>query len=168
MPRVDAPLFLVGFMGSGKSCVGRALALRLGWEHVDTDERIVAAAGRSIERIFAEAGEAHFRRLEWDELQRLGTRQRAIVSTGGGLFLGLEPRRWIRAHGTSVWLDVPLELVRRRVAGAGGRPLWDGAEPIALRALYDRRRAAYALADRRIDAAGDLEGVVERVLAVFR
>jgi shikimate kinase len=147
----ERPIFLVGFMGSGKSTVARRLAARLGWESVDTDELVERGAGRTIESIFAEAGEGRFRRLEQEALETLDGRPRAVVATGGGLFLGTAQRSWMKRRGATVWLDAPLELCRARIGSRAGRPLWRTEDPVALRALYERRRAAYALADVRVE-----------------
>ncbi len=163
------PLFLVGFMGSGKTSVAREIGKRLGWEIVDTDRRIEQRAGKSIEAIFQSEGEGTFRRLEWEVLSDLVEEPLSgpgrVVATGGGLYLGYAQRRLIRQAGTSVWLDLPLDTVRRRIGAGEGRPLWQRLDPVALRVMFDRRRAVYALADRRVDAAGgDAAWVAERIL----
>jgi len=153
----DRPIFLVGFMASGKSTVGKALAKALGWRLLDTDDLVEEREQRSVERIMSESGQPFFRQAEADVLRSLDDLRRAVVATGGGLFLGYESRRWMIDHGRTVWLDVPLEAARRRVeggrSGRRGRPLWEGNDALALRALYEKRRAAYALAEVRIDAA---------------
>jgi shikimate kinase len=165
----DRPIFLVGFMASGKSTVGRALAKALGWRLLDTDDLVEEREQRSIERIFAESGETVFRRIEAEVLRSLIDVRRAVVATGGGLFLNRSSRRWMIEHGRTVWLDVPLEAARRRVerrrAGGRGRPMWEGSDALALRALYEKRRAAYALAEVRVDAS---RGKTERVAARIR
>ncbi|ANM29305.1 hypothetical protein ABI59_06420 [Acidobacteria bacterium Mor1] len=163
------PLFLVGFMGSGKSSVGAEIGRRLGWELVDTDRRIEERSGKPIESIFRTDGEGTFRRLEWEVLSDLVDEPLSapgrVVATGGGLYLGYAQRRLIRGAGTSVWLDLPLEVVRRRVGAGEGRPLWQGLDAVALRVMFDKRRAVYALADRRVDAAGgDAAWVADRIL----
>jgi shikimate kinase len=159
------PIFLIGFMGSGKTAVGRRVADRLGWEFLDTDELVVAREGRSIERIFNEAGEAAFRRAEWAVLRSLDGRQRCVVATGGGLFLDPRARSWLRVRGVTVWLDLPLEACRTRVGTGAGRPLWDPAgDPVAFRALFEKRRAAYALAAVRIAAEASPAEVADRLL----
>ena len=144
--------FLVGFMGSGKSAVGRVLAELAGLPFVDTDEAVERREGMTIEEIFRRRGEGAFREAEWNVLQALEGTDPAVVATGGGLFLGVENRRLVRRLGRSVWLDVPLEVAALRVRPARGRPLWS-QDPLTLRALFERRRAAYALADERVDAA---------------
>lgn len=156
----EAPVVLVGFMGSGKTTAGSAVARRLGWSFVDVDAEVERAEGRAIETIFAESGEGRFREAEWRALSALEGARRLVVATGGGLFLGVVQRAFVRRLGVSVWLDVPLSVAARRVAGGVARPLWPEGDPVLRRAMYERRRAAYALADFRVDASPD---GVERV-----
>jgi shikimate kinase len=161
---IDRPLFLVGFMGSGKSTAARLVGRLTGWPVHDTDELVEQRAGRSIEQIFRESGEGPFRQLEWEALQGLSGCGRAIVATGGGLFAGLSQRRHMAGEGWTVWLDVPLAECLRRVGAAGGRPLWPAGDPLGLQALYEKRRAVYALADRRVPGEGEPEAVARRLL----
>ena len=161
----DAPIVLVGFMGAGKSTVGRALAARWGWDFEDTDVLVTRAEGRAIEAIFRESGEGRFREAEWEALRSLGGRTRVVVATGGGLFLGVAARAFVRVQGLSCWLDAPLAVVAARVGAGASRPLWPVDDALLRRAFFERRRAAYALADLRIDAsrggADDLASAVE-------
>jgi shikimate kinase len=162
------PLFLVGFMGSGKTTVGRLLAARLGWPFHDTDALVEARDGRAVARIFEESGEARFRELEQDVLAALGGAP-AVVATGGGLFQSARARRWLWRHGRTVWLDVPLAVAIARVGVGVGRPMWLAGDRLALRALFEKRRAAYALARRRVDGSDPRPArVVELVMALFR
>jgi len=162
-------VYLVGFMGSGKSEVGRRVARELGWSFEDTDARVEAVEGRAVDRIFAESGERRFRHVERRVLEELSARQRVVVATGGGLFLHAAVRRRMRRTGVVVWLDASLESIRGRLGSGDGRPLWNLEEPIAMRALFERRRAAYALADFRVDAsASDPSEVVSRALDRIR
>lgn len=167
---LERPIYLVGFMGSGKTEVGTRVAARLGRTFADTDRWVEEHAGRPVERIFAEWGEGRFREWEADALAALRTRRGAVIATGGGLFTCRAHRAAIRASGVSVWLDVSLERVRRRIGDAAGRPLWRSDDSLALRAFFERRRATYALADHWVAAeSDDVEEVVDRVLAaVFR
>jgi shikimate kinase len=166
-------LYLVGFMGCGKSEVGRRLAEKLGWGFEDTDVVVEAVEGRAIERIFAESGEARFREVERNVLEELSEREHLVVATGGGLFLNASNRSRIRRTGASVWLDASPESIRERLGAGDGRPLWSREDPIAMRALLERRRAAYALADVRVDASTSDPSAVaslalERIEAVLR
>lgn len=155
MPRDPRPIFLVGFMGSGKSTLARHLAQLLGWQVADTDERVELRCGRSIGQICNESGEDHFRRIEREVLLALEGQERSVVATGGGLFQAAEARRFMKSRGRTVWLDAPLEVCSRRVAAGPARPLWATADSHAFRAFFERRRAAYALAELRLDVADD-------------
>jgi len=155
VPSLPRILFLVGFMGSGKSEVGRRVAADLGWSFEDTDRAVERERGQSVERIFQEAGEERFREAERAVLRELSGRVAIVVATGGGLFLDRSSRHLMKHGGATVWLDAGLETVRRRLGPGTGRPLWNATDPIALRAFYGRRRAVYALCDFRVDASAD-------------
>jgi len=161
----ERPIFLVGFMGSGKSAVGRRLAERLGWGFVDTDALVEREEGRSIERIFRESGEGSFREAEWHVLRGLEGARRVVVATGGGLFLGVLQRHMMKRLGRTVWLDVSLSTARARTENGEGRPLWERGDSTAMRVFFEKRRAAYAMADVRLDASRGLpDAVVIQIL----
>ncbi len=143
-------LFLVGFMGSGKSTVAALLAARTGRPHVELDEEIEKRTGRSIVELFSSDGEGRFRQIEEETLAGLEQAPPSIVATGGGAFLGVANRQRMRVLGLTVWLDVLLEDARRRVGDGSGRPMWRDDDPIAFRAFFEHRRATYALADCRV------------------
>jgi len=158
-------VYLVGFMGSGKSVVGRSLADRSGWEHLDTDREVEASERRSIETIFRDSGEGAFREAEWRVLTVAAKRPCVVVSTGGGAYSGLEHRRLMAATGITVWLDVDLDVAAARIAAEGGRPLWNGDDRLALRAFFEKRRAAYALARVRLEVGGETpDAIADRIL----
>jgi len=159
-------VYLVGFMGSGKSEVGRCLAGKIGWTFEDTDEIVETLEGRTIDRIFAESGEERFREAERRVFDEVSARKGRVVATGGGMFLRVQRRVSMRETGVIVWLDASLESIRERLGPGDGRPLWSRQEPIAMRALYERRRATYALADFRVDAStADPATIATRILA---
>jgi len=145
-------LYIVGFMGSGKSTVGRHLAQRLGWDFFDIDDEIEAAEKRTIADIFEARGEAEFRRIESQTLGRhvraIEQGRPAVVALGGGAFVAPANRQLVQDHGVSIWLDCPFDVVQRRVAEASHRPL--ARDPQQFAALYEERRAIYGLADIRI------------------
>jgi len=145
-------VFLVGFMGSGKTSVGRALATHLGLAFIDLDDRIARHAGKSVQGIFAEDGEAVFRAHERAALLGLEPElpAGAVIATGGGACEDAAARAWMLARGTMVWLDVPLETIERRVPRDGSRPLF--GDRAALDALYRERRSDYATASLRVDS----------------
>ncbi len=148
-------IFLVGFMGSGKSSIGKRLAARMQWTFEDTDQLVEKRDGRSIARIFDESGEPHFRRLEEAALHSLRARRKCVVATGAGLFSRPENRAWIMARGFTVWLEIPFDTACRRLGSRQDRPLWNADDPVGARRLYDRRRRDYSTADGRVDASED-------------
>lgn len=152
----DRPIILTGFMGSGKSSVGRILASQLSCRFVDLDAEIVSASGSSITDIFAREGEAAFRRMESDRLQRvLAESTPSVIATGGGAVISDENRRMMRACGYVVNLKVTLEQVRERLRGCTDRPLLAGADaPERVKTLMAAREHFYADADIQIDTDG--------------
>ncbi len=159
--RVDK-LYLVGFMGSGKTTLARALGRRLGWRVIDLDEEIERREGRSVSQVFAKDGEPYFRKVERDVLLAFLPVRNAIVATGGGTFVQPANRADILADGTSIWLDAPFGRIVDRVPSDGRRPL--AADRAAFAALFDERRAVYRLAHLRLDARGRVDALVEEVL----
>ena len=142
-------------MGSGKSCVGRALARRLGWPFLDLDQRIEQRAGRTVAQIFREEGEPSFRRMEHDELRNvlLNSPHPQVVALGGGAFAQAENAALLAAHGAdSVFLDAPAEVLWQRcLDDPQERPLRQTFEQFD--ALYRARRPHYLSATRCIDSA---------------
>lgn len=155
-------IYLVGFMGAGKSTVARALGASLGWQVEDIDDAIVARERQSIADIFARRGEAYFREIEHTVLCSLLPLRHAVVATGGGTFVEPENRRVINDDGASIWLDLSFEQVVARIPSDGRRPL--ATDRGTLLALYHARRAAYQLAHLRLDAGETPPGeLVERI-----
>jgi shikimate kinase len=137
---MDRNLILVGFMGTGKSTVGRLLARALGFRFSDTDAEIEADAGHPIPEIFAAEGEAGFRDREQAVLRRVLASSGQVVSTGGGIVLRPENRDAIRRGGTCVWLSARPETIWSRVSAESHRPLLHTPDPQATirRMLADR------------------------------
>jgi shikimate kinase len=161
-------IFLVGFMGSGKTTIGRALAERLQREFIDLDELIVERAGRSIPEIFAQFGEEHFRALEREALRTLESRSAAVVALGGGAFVSDENRAIIADLGLSIWLDCALDKILERLGNDMTRPLYAGRSPEELAELLASRIPFYSRADLRIDVTElDLSEVLEKILSVM-
>jgi shikimate kinase len=143
-------VYLVGFMGCGKSSVARALARRLDWRSVDIDELIEAREHRTVAEIFTRQGEGYFRAVERAILVEQLPSRHVVVATGGGTFADPQNRAAIQQDGLSIWLDAPLERLIRRVPADGRRPL--AADRAAFEQLYQQRRAAYQQAHHRVDA----------------
>lgn len=163
----DKPILLTGFMGSGKSSVARLLAERLGCPLIDLDAEIVSAAGCSINEIFSSKGEAVFRQLESDQLQRVLARNECVlIATGGGVVISPGNRSLMREKGIIVNLDVSLEQVLGRLAGCNDRPLLAGDQvEERVRTLMESRQQFYADAHIRIDTNGkSVEDVAAEVL----
>ena len=160
-------IFLVGFMGAGKTTVGRALSRRLSLPFEDLDERIQQREGKTIEQIFRESGEAEFRRVETAALREvladfhLST---GVVALGGGAFVQPENAALIEeAKAHSIFLDAPVEELLRRCDGESKeRPLRQDAKQF--RELYEKRRLTYMKAAVRIDTNGkDVEAIAAEV-----
>jgi shikimate kinase len=155
-------LYLVGFMGAGKSTIARALGARISWRVEDIDARIEARERRSIATIFSQSGEAYFRQAERQVLGELLPQREIVVATGGGTFVEPDSRALMLADGVVVWLDLALERVLDRIPADGRRPL--AADLTQMTQLYVRRQLAYAEAHVRIDASGPVQDVVEQLL----
>ena len=147
--RPARPVFLVGFMGAGKTTVGKVLATRLNFEFVDLDDMIQERMGLSVQEIFVRLGEAAFRRAESEVLESCREMFRTVVALGGGAYAAESNRELPREIGTTIWLDCPLEVCLSRLGEDPSRPVL-GSEP-EMEALLDRRRAAYLEADLIVD-----------------
>ena len=143
-------VYLVGFMGAGKTSVSRALARRLDWRAVDVDELVEQREHQAVASIFARHGEAYFRAAERAVVQDQLSRRHLVVATGGGTFVDPENRSAINSDGLSVWLDVPIDRLISRVPSDGRRPM--AADRTEFERLFQIRRTAYALAHHRVDA----------------
>lgn len=144
-------IYLTGFMGSGKSAVGRRLAERLGLPFVDLDEEIEKRAGLRVREIFEWHGESEFRRLEQETLRATGELEDVVVATGGGTVTFEANARWIRENGLSVWLNPAFATIVGRIGGLGkkDRPLF--RDEVQALALYRERLPAYRQADVTVD-----------------
>jgi shikimate kinase len=161
-------VILVGFMGAGKSSVGRLLARRLGRCFVETDDMIVSRDGRPIPEIFRQDGEEAFRRLEGETLEALRLKSGDVIATGGGLPCRDGRMEALCALGTVVWLRGDLAVLLDRAGRIGGRPMLERT-PAEVEALYRAREPYYARAHLTVDTAGlGVDQVVARVMAALR
>jgi len=164
------PIFLTGFMGAGKSTVGRRLAECIGCEFADTDACIEEQAGKSIPRIFAEDGEAAFRQMETAVLRTLPAKKNIIYATGGGIVTSDINRSLLAEAGTVVYLRADWATLASRLADASGRPLLASAEGrAAARDLFESRIPSYETADLVVDTDNrSVEDIVELILAALK
>ena len=146
-------LILIGFMGSGKTTVGRRVAASLGFEFVDTDDRVVEMAGKPITQIFADQGEAHFRKLESAALKEVLQREHCVVATGGGIVTIPENVALLQEGGYTVWLHAPVDEIFERVSRNRERPLLQTEDPLAtIQTLLSKREPLYrSTADFEVD-----------------
>lgn len=169
---VRGNVILIGFMGCGKTTVGHALAEKLSYGFLDSDEYIEDKEGCSISQMFADKGEGYFRQRETDTLKELNrTLSHAVLSTGGGLPMREENVDELRKLGTIVYLDVTPDEVVNRLAGDDTRPLLQGDNvEEKVRKLLDERRPVYeAAADAVIPVAGiEVDDIVDEILEVIR
>lgn len=160
-------IYLIGMMGSGKTTVGQHLAQSMNYRFIDTDRTIEAIAKKPIPAIFEQSGETSFRELETQVLGELSVYTRTVISTGGGIIQEQMNWSYLR-HGLVVWLDVDLEILKKRVAQDQNRPLADKLE-----SLLNQRRPLYAQADLQVspgleqspqEVAAQIEQLIPSVL----
>jgi shikimate kinase len=159
-------IYLLGFMGSGKSTVGSLLASALGWPLIDLDTLIEAGQGLSIREIFANSGESFFRQIEHAALTEASKAEPAVIALGGGTFAQPPNVELIReSGGATVWLDCPPEVLRTRCEGLENRPLFRDEQSFSQ--LLADRLPYYRLADFRVSTEGRKpEEVVEQILSL--
>lgn len=160
-------LYLVGFMGAGKSTVGSALADELGWPFIDVDAEIEKREGISISELFANRGEAAFRDIETEEIRKcvhaVQSGVPSVIALGGGAFT--QPRNWdlLENNGVTIWLDCPFDIVCQRLDGDRTRPLAE--DRVRFARLFEDRRPLYGRADFRVPiAAEEIGAIVQRIL----
>jgi shikimate kinase len=161
-------LYLIGFMGSGKSAVGRLLADELGWFFADIDEDIEKVQGVSIAEIFDTRGEEEFRRIEQEALRKrirdVECGKPMVVALGGGAFVDPANQKMLEERGVTLWLDCPFHRINSRVEGQTHRPL--ARDPEKFQRLFDDRRDIYSQAEYRIEADTDDPATI--VAAILR
>lgn len=162
-------IILVGFMGAGKSSVGRLLARRLGRCLVETDDMITAGEGRTIAEIFRVDGEARFRELEAEVLDALTLKTGEVIATGGGLPCRDGRMARLRALGTVIWLKSDVRVAYERARRSGARPMLAGRSLTEIESLYRQREPYYEQAHITIDTTGlGVDQVVGRAVSMLR
>jgi shikimate kinase len=149
-------IYLTGFMGSGKTTVGRILAAKIHADFLDLDQMIEQSAHKSIAEIFNESGEAGFRELETATLHSIKA-ESAVVATGGGCFI--HNTEWMLANGTVIYLELPLSALASRIGANPKRPLWRNAEP-----LFAERESIYKKAHFTVDGTLPPDDVATSIL----
>ena len=134
-------IILCGFMGAGKTVVGKELAKIMGFKFVDTDDMIEKEQGIAIKAIFAARGEEYFRSLEKELCKKLALTGNSVISTGGGMLVNPENAEELRKSGKIVFLDASFETICERIGNNTNRPLFQDIDKA--RALYDERKAKY-------------------------
>lgn len=158
-------IVLVGFMGTGKSTVGKALAQKLDWAFVDVDFLIEQKEGRSIPELFSEYGEDYFRKTEEEQIAAVMQGQRQVVSMGGGAVLRQTNREAMSSHGLVVALSASAHTILERVKEDSNRPLLQGDREQKITQLLQERKNAYQFADIHINTDNlKVEEIVEAIL----
>ena len=170
MPEPAVNLYLVGFMGTGKTTVGRAVAMRLGFQAMDSDHEIERAQGRTVAQIFAGEGEAAFRALERRFIERGHPDRGMVVACGGGLVVQPGMSELLRARGVVICLHATLDTILQRTAQARTRPLLNVEDPeVRIRQLYAEREETYKRAGTVIlTDFRPLHDIVLHVLRAYR
>jgi shikimate kinase len=161
-----ASIILTGFMGTGKSSVGKLLASALGYRFLDLDDMIVSRGNLSINEIFARYGECHFRALESEAVRSISKECGMVISTGGGAVISPENRAVFRSMGYIVNLTASPEVILERLAKDDARPLLNGSKDMEnIDRMMKERESFYSDADIRIDTTGKkLEDVVREIM----
>jgi shikimate kinase len=167
---MDTNLYLVGFMGTGKSTVGRQVARQMNFEYIDSDHEIERLQGKPVSQIFAEQGETKFRALEREFIEHGHPAKKCIVSCGGGLVVPSGMLELLRRRGVVICLHAPIETILKRTLHSTHRPLLRVEDPAQrLRELYAQREEIYrrtgtmVLTDKR-----PLREIATHVLRVYR
>jgi shikimate kinase len=160
-------IYIVGFMGSGKTTVGERLAEELGWSFVDIDDDIVKAEGRSIVDIFDTGGEPAFREIETSCIRKrvrsIQSGRPMVIAVGGGAFEQEVNFQLLTENGITIWLDCPLDRIKERLKDSTDRPL--ARDPKHFESLFVKRQSTYKKADYRIEIeSNDPAKAVTRIL----
>ncbi|KXS45955.1 MULTISPECIES: shikimate kinase [unclassified Candidatus Frackibacter] len=161
-------IILIGFMGTGKSTVGKRLADELGLKFIDSDEVIKESAGSEIGEIFATKGEAYFRDLETEVIADLGQKSDLVISTGGGAVLREKNVELLKEQGIVILLKAEPEVILERVRGTD-RPLLAVADPIKeIKKLLTKRKSYYDITKHKIDTSNlEVDEVVNRIKEIM-
>ncbi len=167
MRQLSANIVLVGFMGTGKSAVGRVIAQKLEFHFIDTDDVIEQTSKAKISDIFAEHGEDYFRDLESQAVKSVALMKNQVIATGGGVVLRSSNIDLLRTGGPIFCLNATPKAIWDRVRSSRSRPLLRGPEPLKkIETLLDKRAPYYALADHQIETTGvSVDRVADEIIS---
>ncbi len=170
MSTPDANLYLVGFMGTGKTTIGRAVAQRLGFNLLDSDHEIEVKYGKPIAQIFASEGEPVFRQYEREFIENGHPASKQVVACGGGLVVQPGMLELLRSKGVVICLHASIETILRRTAGHRHRPLLNVEDPeVRIRTLYAEREPIYRQSGTVIlTDSRPMSDIVNHVMRVYR
>ena len=161
-------IFLCGFMGCGKSTIGKALANRLNAPFFDLDDYIVSKEGRTIPTIFEENGEPYFRQVEADSIGEIST-QGGVIATGGGAMLNPKTAEFARGCGKVIYLDVPFLTCYKRICDDTNRPLVMNNTMTQLLDLYNKRKIVYIKnSTHTVNAKCSIEKIVGKIIEIIQ
>ncbi len=166
---MEKNLTLTGMMGVGKTTVGKRLAKKLNYNFVDIDKIIEKKEGQSISLIFKNKGEGYFRKIEKKFTINELKKKNSVISLGGGAFLNSTIRQYSRKYSISFWLDVPIEILLKRLKKSKNRPLLDRKKTnVSIKQIYFNRKKFYNESDHRIYCKSlTLKQVIEKILNTY-
>ncbi len=170
MSELKTNLYFVGFMGTGKTTVGRAVAQRMGFRLLDSDAEIERQVGQTIPEIFASQGEDKFRAMERQFIEQGHPQEKCVVACGGGLVVQPGMLDLLRTKGVILCLHASIETILKRTQGSKHRPLLNVDDPLErIRTLYAKREPIYRKAGTMILTDGrPLNDIVAHVLRTYR
>ncbi len=156
-------IYLVGFMGSGKSTVGKIVSKKTGMDFIDVDQLIEEKERKKIREIFKEKGEQYFRAKEKETLNEITSKKNLVVSTGGGLGADAENMKKMKQTGLVIWLDASIKTILERTKNDTDRPLLQ--QPYEkIKKLFEERKKIYRMADEHIKVDGKTPEEIAEVI----
>lgn len=152
--KTDKNIVITGFMGTGKTAVGQMVAKLLNRDFIDTDHTIEKRAGKSIPLIFTQSGEAHFRRMENELIEELASKNRMVISTGGGTFLNNDNYRLLDKSSIIFCLSARPDIIYKRLAEVNDRPLLGQSPSVErIKEILEERKGDYGRLPNHIDTS---------------